>query len=92
VETKRELKPREVRVVDFVAELLDEEANKMPPSYKERGKLAQDGGRNAAIPQPAHNPCVGRKVRKGNATDECRHCNPNLGQCDEGIGFLEGAI
>jgi hypothetical protein len=24
--------------VDFVAELLDEEANKMPPSYKERAE------------------------------------------------------
>jgi hypothetical protein len=38
VETKKELKPREIRAVDFVAELLDEEANKMPPSYKERSE------------------------------------------------------
>lgn len=36
MESKEELKPREVRAVDFVAELLDEEANKMPSSYKER--------------------------------------------------------
>jgi hypothetical protein len=31
-----EMKPRLVRVVDFVAESLEQEAAKMPPSYKDR--------------------------------------------------------
>jgi hypothetical protein len=33
-----ELKPRVVRRVDFMAELLDEDANKMPPSRKEEAE------------------------------------------------------
>jgi len=33
-----DMKVREVRAVEFAAELLDEEANKMPPSYKERAE------------------------------------------------------
>ena len=35
-----EMKPKRlVRVVDFTAETLDEEANRMPPSYKERAEI-----------------------------------------------------
>jgi hypothetical protein len=33
-----ELKPRVVRRVDFIAESLDEEANKMPPSRKDEAE------------------------------------------------------
>jgi hypothetical protein len=32
---KKEPTPRVVRRVDFIAELLDDQANRMPPSYKE---------------------------------------------------------
>jgi hypothetical protein len=35
-----EMRPKRlVRVADFTAETLDEEANKMPPSYKEQAEI-----------------------------------------------------
>ena len=38
MERTKELKTRIVRVVEFVAESLDAEANAMPPSYRDRAE------------------------------------------------------
>jgi hypothetical protein len=43
---EKHAEPRVVRVDDFVAESLEEEANRMPPSYKAQADLLRQQAKN----------------------------------------------